>query len=86
MLVNIFLCDDVTKEGRKCLDKSYTFAKYVFVETKSKQMQMFLVTLRDNLPQFSAARFFRINRTTICSFFKVILTFVIVMVQFQVAK
>ncbi|KAJ3647510.1 hypothetical protein Zmor_019384 [Zophobas morio] len=86
VLVNIFLCDDVTKEGRKCLDKSYTFAKYVFVETKSKQMQMFLVTLRDNLPQFSAARFFRINRTTICSFFKVILTFVIVMVQFQVAK
>ncbi|RZC41944.1 gustatory receptor [Asbolus verrucosus] len=83
--IDIFLCDLVTYEVEKIFSVTYSLEKYFICENKkgSEELQKFIDVLKDNIPSFSAARFFAINRTTIFGIFNAIITFLIVLIQFE---
>lgn len=48
-----------------------------------EELKMFINDVERNLPSFSAARFFQLNRTTIFGIVNVVVTFTIVVIQFE---
>lgn len=57
-----------------------------FTATYGRQKDVlneFIIAVKDNCPVFMAARFFVINRKTVFNMFNAIITFLIVMVQFE---
>ncbi|XP_044264847.1 uncharacterized protein LOC123011469 [Tribolium madens] len=85
---NVFLCDEICNEGRTILGMSYSLEKY-FLNRSCKnvaQIQELTSTIKDNFPRFYAARFFVISRGTILGILDAIVTFLIVMIQFEMTR
>ncbi|RZC41410.1 7tm 7 domain containing protein, partial [Asbolus verrucosus] len=82
---NIFLCDSVSHEGQKILTLAYSMEKYLLKqgENENEELSRFISVVKDNYPNFSAARFFSVDRTTVFGIFDAIITFLIVMIQFE---
>ncbi|CAH1380501.1 unnamed protein product, partial [Tenebrio molitor] len=81
-VVTILLCDSVLYETEHILTVTYKLEKYLPDENK-EQLHAFINTLTDNFPQFSAARFFVIDKSTILKIFNAVLTFFIIIIQFE---
>nr|XP_008199588.1 PREDICTED: gustatory and pheromone receptor 39a, isoform D [Tribolium castaneum] len=78
---NILLCDSVAHTAGEVLNLVYAFD---LVEMKhAEDLNEFITAVKDNFPVFVAARFFVITRKTIFSMFNAIITFLIVMIQFE---
>ncbi|KAJ3647511.1 hypothetical protein Zmor_019385 [Zophobas morio] len=88
LFTNIFLCDSVTNEGATILAEAYTLEKY-FTNENSKNhedLRKFIDALKNNLPCFTAARFFVIDRSTVFGIFDAVVSFLIVMIQFEMSR
>ncbi|KAH0820653.1 hypothetical protein MTP99_000554 [Tenebrio molitor] len=81
-LSNILLCDAVSSEVNKILSVAYSLDKHSLGDGRN-DLTEFIDVVKDNFPIFSAARFFDINRSTIFGIFDAIITFLIVMIQFE---
>ncbi|NP_001161925.1 gustatory receptor 54 [Tribolium castaneum] len=79
---NIFLCDEICNEGQTILGISYSLEKL----KTGDEIQDLISTIKDNFPRFYAARFFVINRGTILGILDAIVTFLIVMIQFEMTQ
>ena len=88
VIINIFLCESVSNQAKKTIQVATNCEKYFLGERgpDHDDLQHFIVVVNDNMPIFSAARFFEINRMTVFSTLNVVITFLIVMVQFERAK
>jgi gustatory receptor len=67
------------------LSKSYVLRghnKMLSAKEKEELMQ-FSDVIQQNFPRFSAARFFNIDRSTILSILSTVVTFLIIMIQFE---
>jgi gustatory receptor len=83
--VNILLCDFIAHEAEKILALSYKLERHFVngIVSEKEELYTFINVLVDNFPKFSAARFFRIERSTIFRIFEAVTTFVIIMIQFE---
>ena len=80
----IFKCDFVVKEAEKILLLSYKLKRNYCTENTPKiDFQKFCTSVEENLPRFSAARFFHINRCTVLHIFGTVTSFFIVMIQLR---
>jgi gustatory receptor len=50
---------------------------------ENKEIQVFIDVMQHNRPEFRAARFFSINRSTLFSVLNSLTTFLLVMIQFK---
>jgi gustatory receptor len=50
---------------------------------ENKEIQVFIDVVQHNRPEFRAARFFSINRSTLFSVLNSLTTFLLVMIQFK---
>lgn len=53
---------------------------------ENEEIRILISVINDNFPSFSAARFFLINRNTVFQIFNTLITFLIVMIQFESGK
>lgn len=85
---NIFLCDEISNEAQTILSISYSLEKYFFhVDYKQlEDIKDLIATVKDNFPRFYAARFFLISRGTILGILDAIVTFLIIMIQFEMTQ
>ncbi|XP_068901881.1 uncharacterized protein [Tenebrio molitor] len=81
----IFSCDLVLKEAEEMLLKSYKLRRKTehLSANDRKELKRFSNAIVQNFPKFSAQRFFDIDRSTILSILGTVITFFIIMVQFQ---
>jgi hypothetical protein len=54
------------------------------VVRKSKEFRSLALIVAQNRPEFNAARFFSIDKSTLFSILSVLVTFVIVIIQFKI--
>ncbi|XP_044265275.1 uncharacterized protein LOC123011746 [Tribolium madens] len=84
---NIVLCDSVIHTAGELPNLVYSLDLERHFEMKHTQemenLNEFVVAIKDNFPVFVAARFFEINRKTIFKMFNAIITFLIVIIQFE---
>jgi hypothetical protein len=81
--VAILKCDDILEGSRKItLLVSHSTLEVVDCE-KREGLDRFFNTLTTSLPDFSAARFFSIGRSTILSIFGTVTSFLVVLVTFD---
>ncbi|XP_068901854.1 uncharacterized protein [Tenebrio molitor] len=81
----ILLCDTVLKEFKLLVDLSGQLETSLFnlVLYKGNEFSNFSAALLHNQPEFHAARFFSIDRSTIFSILNSIITFLLVIIQFK---
>ncbi|KAJ3652330.1 hypothetical protein Zmor_018307 [Zophobas morio] len=81
----IIKCDLILHEAEKILDNSYILRRncYGLSDSEKNRLKEFSESVLQNLPKFSAARFFNINRSTILSMLATDITFLIIMIQFH---
>ncbi|RZC33576.1 7tm 7 domain containing protein, partial [Asbolus verrucosus] len=78
-IILIWLCDLILQESEKILALAYKLRRFNNVE--KAEVENFIATLVDNFPQFSAARFFLINRSIILNILNILFTCLIFMIQ-----
>ncbi|KAJ3620394.1 hypothetical protein MTP99_004345 [Tenebrio molitor] len=83
--VVIITCDLILRETETMLTKSYVLRRHTeMLSPKEKEkLIQFSDVIQQNFPRFSAARFFNIDRSTILSILTTVVTFLIIMIQFQ---
>jgi gustatory receptor len=83
--VVIITCDLILKEAETMLSKSYVLRRPTKMLTpKDKEvLTHFSDIILQNFPRFSAARFFNIDRSTIVSILGTVVSFLIIMIQFE---
>jgi gustatory receptor len=83
--VVIITCDLILREAETMLTKSYVLRRHTeMLSPKEKEkLIQFSDVIQQNFPRFSAARFFNIDRSTILSILTTVVTFLIIMIQFQ---
>ena len=80
----IFKCDLVVTEAQKILLISNKLKRSYSVENPSKiSVEKFCKSIEENLPRFSAARFFDVSRSTIMNILGCVVSFFIVMIQLR---
>ena len=55
-------------------------------DNENDNLQKFITDIKNNIPVFYAVRFFTIDRKTIFGIFNAIVTFLIVMIQFEMSN
>lgn len=81
----LWKCDSVVHEAQQIVLMAHKWHRRFgdqFLKEK-QEIQNFIGVVVDNLPNFSAARFFIIDRSAIFSMLYTIITFLIVMIQFK---
>ncbi|EFA02927.1 gustatory receptor 36 [Tribolium castaneum] len=79
----ITLCDLVQQEGEKILTLSYKLHVQCHTVEDVCRFESFLQLISNNLPKFTAAKFFYIRRSTILDMLNTVYTFLIIMIQFE---
>jgi gustatory receptor len=78
----IFLSDSILKKYDEILVQVYCFAGEV-ASYENKEIQVFIDVVLHNRPEFRAARFFSIDRSTLFSVLNSLTTFLLVIIQFK---
>ncbi|CAH1380596.1 unnamed protein product, partial [Tenebrio molitor] len=78
----ILLCDSVLEEAKVTVLLSYKLRQYTLPKEK-QEMSDFVKVLLDNFPEFTAAGFFSITKTTIFHMISTVTTFFIIIIQFN---
>ncbi|EEZ99382.1 gustatory receptor 66 [Tribolium castaneum] len=81
IVITIISCDLVLSESEKILSISL---KHLEASPDNRNLLKFIEMALANFPKFSAARFFSISRTTILRILNATVTFLIVVIQFQI--
>jgi gustatory receptor len=83
--VVIARCDLILREAETMLTKSYVLRRHTkMLSAQEKEvLTHFSDVILQNFPRFSAARFFNIDRSTILSILATVVTFLIIMIQFE---
>ncbi|RZC40630.1 7tm 7 domain containing protein [Asbolus verrucosus] len=82
---NMLLCDAVLCEFEEILAVAHSLEKYFISENrKNEELRKFIKVVKDNFPSFSAARFFNVGKTTVLGISNAIISFLIVMIQFEI--
>ncbi|RZB40777.1 7tm 7 domain containing protein [Asbolus verrucosus] len=82
----VLLCDEILKEFEAILELSYKVNVSLtegLTGRESDEIQNFIDVVSHNHPQFTAARFFNIDRTTIFSILNSLTTFLLIIIQFN---
>lgn len=81
----IFLCDTILKKVDDILSQAYKLeASFDDLATyETDELQIFIDVVQHNRPEFKAARFFSIDRSTLFSVLNSLTTFLLVMIQFK---
>ncbi|XP_063919322.1 gustatory receptor 68a-like [Zophobas morio] len=85
---NILLCGSIQDEVEKILAVASKM-ETLFSDNKTKeseQIRLFINVVKENFPNFSAANFFDVNRKTVFQIFNTIVTFLVVMLQFEYSQ
>ncbi|KAJ3662758.1 hypothetical protein Zmor_007087 [Zophobas morio] len=80
-VIFIFMCDFVLQEAQKSFRMVVKLQEEV--TTGNKEIEKLLYGFSNNFPKFSVARFFCINRSAIFGLLSNVITFVIVILQFE---
>ncbi|KYB27093.1 gustatory receptor 45 [Tribolium castaneum] len=85
ILSTIFLCDTILKKVDDILSQAYKLeASFDDLATyETDEVQIFIDVVQHNRPEFKAARFFSIDRSTLFSVLNSLTTFLLVMIQFK---
>ncbi|EFA05780.1 gustatory receptor [Tribolium castaneum] len=78
----ILLCDSVLEEVKTTILLAYKIRQYA-VSKEKKEIYEFINVVLNNSPQFTAAGFFSINKTTIFHMMGTVTTFFIIIIQFN---
>ncbi|XP_044261046.1 gustatory and pheromone receptor 39a-like [Tribolium madens] len=85
LLYVIFLCDLVSKEFERILNMAYKIETWsVIFDNNLRKKQEIMKDLLKHRPNFSAARFFTIDRSTIFSICNSLTSFLIIIIQFKI--
>ncbi|EFA05765.1 gustatory receptor 39 [Tribolium castaneum] len=79
----IFLCDAIVSQNEEIRKNLYQMLQADPIFYENKQFEKFLKTVLSNGPEFSAVRFFSIDRSTIFQIMNSIVTFLIVVIQIK---
>ncbi|KAH0813380.1 hypothetical protein GEV33_009411 [Tenebrio molitor] len=82
ILLTILLCDSILKKCDEILEQTYRL-ETVLTSYENEEIQGFIDALLHNRPEFKAARFFSIDRSTLFSVLNSLTTFLLVMIQFK---
>jgi gustatory receptor len=82
ILSTIFLCDSVMKKCDEILWQAYRLESEL-TSYENKEIQVFINVVLHNRPEFRAARFFSINRSTLFTVLNSLTTFLLVIIQFK---
>jgi gustatory receptor len=79
------LCDRILKEHDKLLDLAWRLKTSPSASRpqKKKELETFTDFVECNRPEFTAARFFPIDRSTLFKILDASITFILVMLQFD---
>ncbi|XP_064211387.1 uncharacterized protein LOC107398881 [Tribolium castaneum] len=80
---SVFICDSVEQKVMNIQLVAYKIVANCTDDREIKEMKKLINAINDNLPHFTAAGFFDLNRKTILGFFNALLTFLIVAIQFE---
>ncbi|KAH0820344.1 hypothetical protein GEV33_002447 [Tenebrio molitor] len=83
-VVIIVSCDAILEEGETIV-RLLSKYRYCANGGRNDEVKMLSGMMKDNFPEFSAARFFWIDRTTIFGILQSITTFFIILIQFNFA-
>lgn len=78
----ILLCDLVLEEVKTTVLLAYKIRQFA-ISKERKEISEFINCVFDNYPQFTAAGFFSINKTTIFHMMGTVTTFFIIIIQFN---
>jgi gustatory receptor len=76
------LCDLILKTSDEILAQAYRLEN-LLAWYEGKEIQIFIDVVLHNRPEFRAARFFSIDRSTLFSILNSLTTFLLVMIQFK---
>jgi gustatory receptor len=82
ILSTIFLCDSIMKKCDEILSQAYRLESEL-TSYENKEIQVFINVVLHNRPEFRAARFFSINRSTLFTVLNSLTTFLLVIIQFK---
>ncbi|XP_068901867.1 uncharacterized protein [Tenebrio molitor] len=82
ILSTIFLCDSILKKCDEILAKAYRL-EVKLTSYEIEEIQVFIDAVLHSRPEFRAARFFSIDRSTLFSVLNSLTTFLLVMIQFK---
>ncbi|RZC36096.1 7tm 7 domain containing protein, partial [Asbolus verrucosus] len=82
ILVVILTCDSIVDESQTILSMVFRSRSSFRDPQRRKELYRFAELFSQNRPQFTAARYFSIEKSTILKILETILTFLIVLVQF----
>jgi gustatory receptor len=77
-------CDAILEEGETIV-RLLSKYRYSANGGRNDEVKILSGMMKDNFPEFSAARFFSIDRTTIFGILQSITTFFIILIQFNFA-
>lgn len=83
MVVHILLCQSIINEMKKIVKQAYKLRRLSPVHKVQEVNEFIAYSLLNNFPEFSAAGFLTIRRSTIFSILGTVTTFLIIMVQFN---
>jgi hypothetical protein len=78
----IFLCDSIMKKCDEILWQAYRLEREL-TSYENKEIQVFINVVLHSRPEFRAARFFSINRSTLFTVLNSLTTFLLVIIQFK---
>jgi gustatory receptor len=78
----LLFCDSVVKEREKILTASYRLQTRA-TRDDQEQLWKFIAVIKDNVPEFSAAGFFSLNKSMILQILDSLITMLIVMIQLR---
>ncbi|KAJ3642409.1 hypothetical protein Zmor_025201 [Zophobas morio] len=81
----LIMCDLVLQESEQILTSAQKLQRSIWPLIPDDQIKMerFRRTISENMPKFSASRFFWVDRSTILKILGTVVTFFIVMIQFR---
>lgn len=82
------MCDAIVQENEKILSVSQKLEKNFpdFTPKEVNEMEIFCKIVAENCPKFTASRFFVIQRTNLLYILSTIVTFFIVLIEFNSQK
>jgi gustatory receptor len=79
----MFFCDRIVKEYDTLVDLAWRLKTSPTASRKKQEFETFTDFIECNRPEFTAAGFFPINRSTLFQILDASITFILVMLQFK---
>jgi gustatory receptor len=83
-VIVIFMCDRVVQEAEKIVPLTYQLRWCYKNGTREEKQELYEFSnfVTENLPRFSAANFFLLQKSTVLSILSTVSTVIIIMIQF----